>query len=115
MKYKEFNSLTSRGLILSKVSKKKYIDSCNFYARSFESMITYRPQFRQLKVIVEDLENITSGWTENGYGESHSLLNDAYLIRFASHLAELGSDLQSAQLRHCNHNQNFVLVCMFSF
>jgi len=57
-------------------------------------------------VIVEDLEDITSGWTENGHGESHSLLNDAYLVRLASHLAELGGDLQSAQLWHCNQTRN---------
>lgn len=81
--------------------------------RSFKSTITYRPQFRQLKMIIEDLENITPGWTKNGHGESHTLLNDAYLIRLASHLSELSGDLQSAQLRHCNHNQNFVLIYMF--
>lgn len=66
-------------------------------------------------MIVEDLENITSGWTKNCHGVSHSLLNDAYLIRLASHLTELGGDLQSAQLRHCNHNQNFGLIMYIFF
>lgn len=81
--------------------------------RSFES--TYRSQFWQLKVIVKDLENVTSRWTENSDRKSHSLLNDAYLIWFASHFPELGSDLQSTQLRHCNQNFASIRVSFFFF
>lgn len=62
-------------------------------------------------MIVEDLEDVTSGRTKDGHGKSHTLLNDAYLVRLASHLTELGGDLQCAQLWHCNRNQN--LTCTF--
>lgn len=65
-------------------------------------MTTYRSQLRQLEVIVVDLENVTSGRAENCDGESHSLLNDAYLIWLASYFTELRSDLQNAKLWHCN-------------
>lgn len=64
-------------------------------------------------MIVKNLEDITPGRAKDSHGESHTLLNDAYLIRFASHFAELGSDLQSTQLWYCNRNQNLI-ECIFS-
>jgi len=66
------------------------------------STITYRSQVRQLEMIVEYLEDVTPGRTENGHGESHSLLNNAYLVWLASYLAKLGDNLQDAQLWYCN-------------
>lgn len=59
-------------------------------------------------MIIENLEDITPGRAKDGHGESHTLLNDAYLIRLASQLTELGSDLQSTQLRYCNRNRNLI-------
>lgn len=116
IKYEKFQlSLVSReleiGLVFFFELLQKYLAT---FTINSANRITYWSQFRQLEMIVEDLEDITSGWAEDGHGESHTLLNDTYLVRLALHLTELSGDLQSAQLWHCNRYRNLTYI-LFSF